>query len=191
MSSGDGLGLPGAGAAAGLDAGAGASWIDTANVSGPTCTRSRSLRVHDSVVNALPLTRVPLRLPRSRTIRVPASSVNSACSRLTCSLFGLRWHVSPRPILNLGPAKGMTFPSGLPRTTTNCTFMETVPTFSVNNDNCQRQLASRHPTADLDVPKRLATPREAGVSCLFPPHSSIRTRRTEVARHACWPETPG
>jgi hypothetical protein len=31
--------------------------------------------------------------------------------------------------------------------------METVPTFSVNNDNCQRQLASRQPTTDLDVPK--------------------------------------
>jgi hypothetical protein len=29
--------------------------------------------------------------------------------------------------------------------------METVPTFSVNNDNCLRQLASRHPTAELDV----------------------------------------
>jgi hypothetical protein len=31
--------------------------------------------------------------------------------------------------------------------------METVPTFSVNNDNCQRQFASRHPMADLDVAK--------------------------------------
>ena len=122
----------------------GASWIETAKVSGPTWTRSRSLSLHASVVRALPLTSVPFRLPKSRTITALDSIVNSACSRLTCSLFGLRWHVSPRPILNLGPARGITFPSGLPRTTINCTFMETVLTFAVNNDDDQRQLAPGH-----------------------------------------------
>src|SRR5208283_3042796 len=129
------------GGVAGLAAALGASWIETAKVSGPTWTRSRSLSLHASVVRALPLTSVPFRLPKSRTITALDSIVNSACSRLTCSLFGLRWHVSPRPILNLGPARGITFPSGLPRTTINCTFMETVLTFAVNNDDDQRQLA--------------------------------------------------
>ena len=38
------------------------------------------------------------------------SSVNSACSRLTCSLLGRRWQVSPRPILNFGPGQGDHFP---------------------------------------------------------------------------------
>src|SRR5262249_61607404 len=65
--------------------------------------------------------------------------VNSACSRLTCSLLGLRWQVSPRPILNFGPTKGITFPSGLPRTTTSCTFIEIVPTRAVSNDRNQRR----------------------------------------------------
>ena len=75
MSSGEGFGLAASrgGAAAGfaVAAGAGASWIETAKVSGPTWTRSRSLSLQDSVVSALPLTRVPLRLPRSRTMTVP------------------------------------------------------------------------------------------------------------------------
>src|SRR5271157_5750289 len=133
-SSGEGLALAratsadAAGDAVGGVAALGASWIETAKVSGPTWTRSRSLSLHASVVRALPLTSVPFRLPRSRTITALDSIVNSACSRLTCSLFGLRWHVSPRPILNFGPARGITFPSGLPRTTISCTFMETVLT---------------------------------------------------------------
>ena len=55
-----------------------------------TCTRSRSLSRHASAVKALPLTSVPLRLPRSRTKTVSPLMVNSACSRLTCSLFGRR-----------------------------------------------------------------------------------------------------
>src|SRR5271157_4652382 len=149
-SSGEGLALAratsadAAGDAVGGVAALGASWIETAKVSGPTWTRSRSLSLHASVVRALPLTSVPFRLPRSRTITALDWMVNSACSRLTCTLFGLRWHVSPRPILNFGPARGITFPSGLPRTTISCTFMETVLTFAVNNDDGQRQPAPRY-----------------------------------------------
>src|SRR5262249_30451300 len=73
--------------------------------------------------------------------------VNSACSRLTCSLLGRRWQVSPRPILNFGPTRGITFPSGLPRTTTSCTFMKTVPTPGVYNDSdpCDHEPGFEHP----------------------------------------------
>ena len=96
-----------------LAATAGAPWIETANVRLPTCTRSRSFSWQDAV-NTLPLTSVPLRLPRSLTTTESAPMVNSACSRLTNSLLGRRWQVSPRPILKTGPSRGMIFPSGLP-----------------------------------------------------------------------------
>ncbi len=113
MSSGE---APGFAAFADGDAGTGAPWIETAKVKGPTCTRSRSFSVYDPV-SALPLTSVPLRLPRSRTDTLSGVTENSACSRLTSSLFGRRWQSSPRPIRKFGMVSGMTFPSGLPWTT--------------------------------------------------------------------------
>src|SRR5208337_402793 len=120
-------------------------------------------------------TSVPFRLPKSRTITALDSIVNSACSRLTCSLFGLRWHVSPRPILNLGPARGITFPSGLPRTTISCTFMETVLTFAVNNDAGQRQLAPRYrPTAESPT----LSGTNVGLTVQLPPRGHDEETRT-------------
>jgi hypothetical protein len=63
--------------------------------------------------------------------------------------------------------------------------METVPTFSVNNDNCQRQLASRHPTADLGVPKGWRRRRKLGCHASpFPTYQSALDEQRWLDTHA-------
>src|SRR5262249_2266906 len=113
--------------------------------------------------------------------------VNSACSRLTCSLFGRRWQVSPRPILNFGPIRGMTFPSGFPRTTTSCTFMRTVPTPEGFNDKDQRhhQPGLEHPaqSSGLDRTGDAVPAKRSPVASHDPRRFTTSPARSEAGYH--------
>src|SRR5262249_25363292 len=68
----------------------------TSNVTGPTCTLSPPLSTRTSSSSA-PLTRVPLRLLRSRRLAPVASTLSRQCCRLTHSLLKRTWHSGPRP----------------------------------------------------------------------------------------------
>jgi hypothetical protein len=95
---------------------------ETFNSSDATRTMSPSTTFVRSVI-FVPLTKVPLRLPRSSTQTSAGPTVMAQCRRLTSSLSGRTSHCSARPIRSLFRLMAMDRPALLPDATIILTIM--------------------------------------------------------------------